>query len=203
MRTPGSQAVLAVVPKGALVDESDETLMVQAGEGSHDACHELVTRHLGRVVAFAGRSLGDRTEAEDVAQEVFERLWTHARDWRPGRARLTTWLHRVALNLCLDRLARKRERHLDDHREPADPKPSSVALMEQKDIGRCVNRELTTLPDKQKIAITLCHYQGLRNIEAAEIMGVSVEALESLLARGRRTLRSRLRELAPDLLGES
>ena len=99
--TRGGHAVLRVVAKEPLVDESDETLMVQAGEGSHDACHELVRRHLGRVVAFAGRSLGDRTDAEDVAQEVFERLWIHARDWRAGRARLTTWLHRVALNLCL------------------------------------------------------------------------------------------------------
>jgi len=186
-----------------VVDDSDETLMLQAGAGSHDACHELVRRYLGRIVAFAGRSLGDRTEAEDVAQEVFERLWIHAWDWHSGRARLTTWLHRVALNLCLDRLARRRELSLVDVVEPTDSKPSMTALMQQEDLGRLVNRELAALPDRQEIAITLCHYQGLRNTEAAEIMGVSVEALESLLARGRRALRSRLRGLVPDLLGES
>jgi RNA polymerase sigma-70 factor (ECF subfamily) len=186
-----------------VVDESDEALMLQAGAGSHDACHELVRRYLGRIVAFAGRSLGDRTEAEDVAQEVFERLWIHAQKWHSGRASLATWLHRIALNLCLDRLARKREQSLVDVVEPVDSKPSMTALMQQEDIGRLVNRELAALPDRQKIAITLCHYQDLRNTEAAEIMGVSIEALESLLARGRRTLGSRLRGLVPDLLGES
>ena len=200
---PTVPAVRTATDAEPLVDESDEALMVQAGAGDHDACHELVRRYLGCIVAFAGRSLGDRTEAEDVAQEVFERLWIHARSWQSGRARLTTWLHRVALNLCLDRLARRRERPLDDVVEPADSKPSMTTLMQREDVGRCVNRELMTLPDNQKIAIALCHYQGLRNIEAAEIMGLSVEALESLLARGRRTLRSRLRALAPDLLGES
>jgi RNA polymerase sigma-70 factor (ECF subfamily) len=176
--------------------------MVQVGAGNRDACRELVERHLGRIVAFATRSLGERAEAEDVAQEVFERLWIHAGRWQAGRARLTTWLHRVALNLCLDRLSRRRERPLDETPEPPDSSPSVTAVLEQEDIGRYVNEELMTLPERQRIAITLCHYQGLRNIEAAEVMGVSVEALESLLARGRRTLRSRLRQLAPDLLGE-
>jgi len=183
-------------------EASDEALMVQVGAGSHDACRELVERHLARIVAFAARSLGDRAEAEDVAQEVFERLWTHAGRWQAGRARLTTWIHRVALNLCLDRLSRKRERPLDDTQEPPDSSPPITAVLEQEDIGRYVNEELMTLPERQRIAVTLCHYQGLRNIEAAEVMGISVEALESLLARGRRALKSRLRQLAPDLLGE-
>ncbi len=200
---PTGPAVRTATAGEPVVDESDETLMLQAGAGSHDTCQELVRRYLGRIVAFAGRSLGDRTDAEDVAQEVFERLWIHARNWQSGRARLTTWLHRVALNLCLDRLARRRERSLVDVVEPTDSKPSMIALMQQEDIGRLVKTELASLPDRQKIAITLCHYQGLRNIEAAEIMGVNVEALESLLARGRRTLRSRLCGLVPDLLGES
>ena len=175
--------------------------MLRVGAGDRDACSQLVDRHLGRIVAFAGRTLGDRTEAEDVAQEVFVRLWTRASDWRSGRGQLTTWLHRVAFNLCLDRLGRRRERPIDEATEPIDPNPSVTALLQQGDIGRCVNEELAVLPDQQKIAITLCHYQGLRNLEAAEVMGISVEALESLLARGRRTLRSRLRHLVPDLLG--
>jgi RNA polymerase sigma-70 factor (ECF subfamily) len=182
------------------VEESDETLMLQVGAGNRDAASELIKRHLGPIVAFAGRTLGDRTEAEDVAQEVFLRLWTHAGRWRSGH--LPTWLYRVALNLCLDRIARRRTRPLDEAPEPVDPKPSVAAVLQQQDIGRYVNAELMKLPAQQRIAITLCHYQGLRNAEAADTMGVSVEALESLLARGRRTLRARLRDAVPELLGD-
>jgi RNA polymerase sigma-70 factor, ECF subfamily len=182
------------------VEESDETLMARAGAGDRDACGTLVTRHLARIVAFAARVLGDRNAAEDVAQEVFLRLWTHAGRWQPGRARLGTWLHRVALNLCLDRLARRREGSLDDAGEPPDPRLSGTALAEARDLGRHVNGELMALPSQQRIAITLCHYQGFSNLEAAELLEVSVEALESLLARGRRTLRARLRDRVPALL---
>jgi RNA polymerase sigma-70 factor, ECF subfamily len=174
------------------MEESDETLMRRVGGGDPEACRALVERHLGRVTAFAARTLGSAADAEDVAQEVFLRLWTSARRWEP-RARLSTWLHRVALNLCLDRIARRRDVPLDSAPEPVDPAPSAVALLERQAVGQRVNMEIAALPPQQRVAIVLCHYQGLRNLEAAEVMGVSVEALESLLARGRRTLRARLR----------
>jgi RNA polymerase sigma-70 factor (ECF subfamily) len=183
------------------MEESDETLMLRVGRGDHEACRVLVERHLARIVRFAARTLGSRAEGEDVAQEVFLRLWSSARRWRV-QARLTTWLHRVAMNLCLDRFARRRETPLDDAPDPADPAPAASVLLERRELGLRVERELAALPAQQRIAITLCHYQGLRNIEAAEVMDVSVEALESLLARGRRTLRARLRPAAGELLGE-
>jgi RNA polymerase sigma-70 factor (ECF subfamily) len=186
---------------GRVLDDSDEILMLRTGAGDREAFRQLLERHLGRMVAFAARVLGDRAGAEDVAQETFLRLWTHASRWQPT-ARLSTWLHRVAFNLCLDRLGRAREVALDDIAEPRDPGPSPIASMEARDIGRHVNAALAQLPAQQRVAITLCHYQGLRNVQAAKVMGVSVEALESLLARGRRTLRARLRALLPDLLGE-
>ena len=167
--------------------------MCRVGQGDREACRALVERHLGRIVAFAARTLGNRADAEDVAQDTFVRAWRNARRWQPGRARLTTWLHRIALNLCLDRLARRRDAPLDGIPEPVDPAPSAVALLERRTLGERVSRELAALPPQQRVAITLCHYQGLGNIEAAEVLGVSVEALESLLARGRRTLRARLR----------
>jgi RNA polymerase sigma-70 factor (ECF subfamily) len=182
--------------------EDDDDLILRVGRGDRDAFHTLVERHLARIVAFAGRVLGDRTAAEDVAQETFLRLWTAAARWRPTGARLTSWLHRVALNLCLDRRARRPEPPLDDVAEPADPAPAGPGIVHRREVGEVVRRALAGLPDAQRIAITLCHFQGLRNIEAAEVMDVSVEALESLLARGRRTLRERLRGLAPALLGD-
>jgi len=186
---------------GQLLDDSDETLVRRTGTGDREAFRRLVERHLGRVVAFAARVLGSRAGAEDVAQESFLRLWTHAAAWQPT-ARLGTWLHRVALNLCLDHLGRARNLPLDDVAEPRDPGPSLLARAQAREIGAHVNAALQELPTQQRVAITLCHYQGLRNAEAAEVLDISVEALESLLARGRRTLRARLRDLLPDLLGE-
>ncbi|MBI4516919.1 MAG: RNA polymerase sigma factor [Deltaproteobacteria bacterium] len=175
--------------------------MRRIGAGDHDAFRLLVERHLGRLVGFAARTLGDRAGAEDVAQETFLRVWINAPRWQPT-ARFSTWLHRIALNLCLDRLGRGPELALDEIAEPSDPAPPAAARLQAQDIGEHVNAALAQLPAQQRIAITLCHYQGLRNIEAAGAMGVSVEALESLLARGRRRLREQLRNLLPDLLGE-
>lgn len=175
--------------------------MAQVAAGDAGACDRLVRRHLGRIVGFATRLLGDRAAAEDVAQETFLRLWQHARRWSP-EARLTTWLHRVALNLCLDRRARRREAPLDDVPDPPDPAPPMTDVLQQQAVARHVQAAMQTLPRSQRAAIVLCHYQGFRNRDAAEVMGVSVEALESLLARGRRALRERLRERLTDLLGD-
>src|SRR5262245_32856243 len=179
---------------------ADEELMLRVGRGDGDACRLLVERHLARIVAFAGRVLGNPSDAEDVAQETFARVWSGAASWRPT-ARFGTWLHRVALNLCLDRLQRRREAPLAEAPEPSDPRPSPRDQLEEADVTRAVGREIATLPERQRVALALCHYQGMRNDEAAEIMEITVDALESLLARARRTLRERLRPVAAELLG--
>jgi RNA polymerase sigma-70 factor (ECF subfamily) len=180
--------------------DADEILMARVAQGDHAACQQLVERHLASILAFASRTLGERAAAEDIAQEVFTRLWMHAKRWRPGAARLTTWLHRIALNLCLDCLRRKREEALDDVPEPIDPGTDAAAQLHERALREHVTAALRSLPENQRVAVTLCHYQGFRNAEAAEVLGVSVEALESLLARARRSLRERLRTVAPELL---
>jgi RNA polymerase sigma-70 factor (ECF subfamily) len=177
--------------------------MQRVARGDQDACRTLVDRHLGRIVTFAARTLGDAAEAEDVAQETFLRLWSHAADWRPDEARLSTWLHRVALNLCRDRLRRRPHVPLDDAPEPVDPRPEMSTVLHRREVAQRVRDEILQLTEPQRVALTLCHYQGIRNYEAAEIMGITVEALESLLARARRTLRERLRPLAPQLLEDA
>ena len=181
------------------VEDPDGELVRRAGLGETAAVQALVARKLGRVLSLAERMLGDRAEAEDVAQEAFLRVWRIAPRWRPGAAKFDTWLHRVTLNLCLDRLRRRRERPAADPPDSPDPGPAPDRGLIAADVGRRVRAALRDLPSRQRLAIVLCHYQELGNIEAAALMGVSVEALESLLSRGRRALRAALADLAaPD-----
>ncbi len=183
-------------------DETDEQLMVRVGAGDGAACRVLVDRHLAPLVAFARRILGNQADAEDVVQEVFLRVWTKAAGWQPGGARLTTWLHTVALNLCRDRLRRRPMLPLEEIPDAPDPHPGAAVHLLRREVAQRVDSALAGLPERQRAAIVLCHHQGLGNIEAAAVMGVGVEALESLLARGRRALRQKLKPEARDLLGD-
>lgn len=178
----------------AIVDP-DEDLVRRVGQGDPAAAQTLVARKLPRILALAQRMLGDAAEAEDVAQETLLKAWRQAPRWTPGRARFDTWLHRVALNLCYDRLRRRREVATDAPPEVADDGPAPDRGLEAADVGARVARAMAALPDRQREALVLCHYQELGNIEAAALMGVSVEALESLLSRGRRALRTALADM--------
>ncbi|CAN7409749.1 RNA polymerase sigma factor [Phenylobacterium sp. LjRoot225] len=175
--------------------DPDEELLIRIADGDPAASRALVARKLPRILGLAQRMLGDKAEAEDVAQEAFLRVWRQAPKWRPGQARFDTWLHRVSLNLCYDRLRRRREISTDDPPEMVDEGPAPDRGLEAEDTGRRVGQALAKLPDRQREAVVLCHYQELGNIEAAAVMGVTVEALESLLSRGRRSLRTALADL--------
>ena len=176
--------------------DPDEDLVIRVGRGEPAAVRALVARKLPRLLALGRRLLGDQIEAEDVAQEVFLRTWKQAEAWRPGEARFDTWMHRVALNLCYDRMRRRREQPTAEPPEQIDPGPPPDRGLHANDTGRQVAAAVAALPERQREAITLCHYQELGNIEAAALMGVSVEALESLLSRARRALRAALAEVA-------
>lgn len=185
-----------------MTETRDETaLMRRVGAGEAAAYRVLVERHLAPIVAFARRTLDDEGEAEDVAQETFLRLWSGAGAWR-AEARLSTWLHRVAYNLCVDRLRRRRELPMARLPERPDPAEGPLAAHQKRQVAAAVDQALAVLPERQRTALTLVHYQELGNIEAAQVMAVSVEALESLLARGRRGLRQSLLGERDDLMGE-
>jgi RNA polymerase sigma-70 factor (ECF subfamily) len=156
------------------------------------------------MLSLARRMLNDATEAEDVGQEVFLRVWREAPKWRPGGAKFETWMHRVALNLCYDRLRRRRERN-DPEAGVAVPDPAplaSEARLSQQRSAR-VHEALSRLPERQRAAIALVHFQEFTNIAAAETLEISVEALESLLARGRRALKAALSDVAQDLIEDA
>ena len=175
--------------------DPDEELLARVASGDAAAVRARVGRKLPRRLALAGRLLGSAAEAEDVAQDAFLRVWKQASRWRPGEAKFDTWLHRVALNLCYDRLRRRREISYAEPPERADEGPGPDRGLMAVDTGRRVAAALGALPNRQREAIVLCHYQELGNIEAAVVLGVSVEALESLLGRGRRALRTALADL--------
>ena len=178
--------------------DPDEALLARVAKGDEAAVRALVARKLSRILALARRMLSDPVEAEDVAQEVFLRTWRQAPKWRSGAAKLDTWMHRVALNLCYDRLRRRRETPMAEPPETPDPGPPPDRGLQAAQTSAAVERALAALPHRQREAIVLCHYQELGNIEAAAVMEVSVEALESLLGRARRALRVALGDLMRD-----
>lgn len=174
---------------------SDEAeLVARASAGDHDAFRCLLDRHLPVVVANARRLLNDASEAEDVAQDTFVRLWQRADELDIGEAGVRPWLRQVSRNLAIDRL--RSSKRLDvvadvpEHGEPA----TQQGDVEDRERASQVAEALATLPDRQRVALTLFHFEDLSQVEVAEALSCSVEAVESLLSRARRRLKTDLKE---------
>ena len=172
--------------------DPDTGLVKRIGQGDPVATRLLVAAKLPRILGLATRVLRDPVAAEDVAQEAFVRVWRTAGRWQPGVARFDTWLHTVVLNLCRDRLRRQHALTGEPVPEMTDPAPNAEAVLIEAERGRDVAAAIASLPQRQRHAILLVHYQDMSGADAAAMLDVSVEALESLLARGRRALRVRL-----------
>lgn len=176
-----------------LASDSDGALMQRVARGDHRAYTTLVDRHLRHVVTLAWRVLFDRADAEEVAQEAFLRVWQHAARWQPdGSASFRTWLNRIVVNLCIDRKRRPGMAALDDQPEPVDPQPGPFETRLNAETSDRVAAALQRLPERQRAAILLCYWEGESNIAAAEALGITVGALESLLVRAKRALRDDL-----------
>ena len=175
----------------ALSEVSDEALLVLYANGDSSGARLLTLRLVPRILGYAARLLNDRAEAEDVAQEAMLRLWRVAPDWRQGEAKISTWLYRVTTNLCTDRLRLRTRRNvvaLDAAPDMADVAPGAVAVLIEADRMAALNAALTSLPDRQREAVVMRHIEGLSNPEIADVMDIGIEAVESLISRGKRAL---------------
>lgn len=169
-------------------DDTDESLMRLIKQGSHQAFALLVRRHTERFFAAAYRMTSNVAEAEDLVQDAFLKIWQKPDIWKEDKgAKFTTWFYRVLVNQNIDRM-RKRQKTTGDDTVLAyipdgriNPEQEAAMNEEQRDIEHA----LSSLPERQKTALTLCFYEGLSNADAANAMGVKIKALESLLMRAK------------------
>ena len=192
------------LPRSGPDEGTDETaLLARVAAGEAEAFRSLVDRHLPTVLAVARRMLRDDAEAEDVAQETLLRLWRNAGGLEIGPGGVRPWLRRVVSNLCIDRArARRNTTVVETVPEESEP-PTQMRQLAERELGQRVDIALKALPERQRLALTLFHYEGMSQIEVGEAMGISDEAVESLLARARRTLKVSLKEEWRGLMPES
>ena len=178
----------------------DAQQLAAAGDGDATAFRSLVDAHMRSVIATTRRILRDEAEAEDIVQETFLRLWHAASDLDVGDTGIRPWLNRVAVNLAIDRLrARKRLDVMDDLPE-IEVGPEQVQSLADQDTAAQVHDALQSLPERQRLALTLFHFEEFSQKETADALEITEEALESLLARGRRGLKQRLQDQWRELL---
>lgn len=175
---------------GVSAEDTDEALMTRAAAGDADAFDRLASRHMRRTVALAQRLTGNPSDADEVAQEAFLRVWQSRARWNPERARFTTWLHRIVVNLSIDRRRRPGWQPIDE--EIADGGPDALARIAERQEAERLNRELARLGERQRAAVVLFYQEGLSLRAAADALGVGQAAFGSLLARARRALRAAL-----------
>lgn len=169
-------------------DLSDDVLLGRFADGDAGAARILTDRLGPRSYSVALRMLSNQAEAEDVTQDAMMRLWQMAPKWESGTAKVSTWLYRVTLNLCLDRKRKKTPDQISDETEPEDGAASVVDKMQDTARRDALQDALSQLPERQRQAVVLRHIEELPNPEIAGVMGISVEAVESLTARGKRAL---------------
>ena len=178
----------------ATVSVADEPgLVARCAGGDATAFRALTERHLSTVVAIARRMLRDDAEAEDVTQETFLRLWRTGSSLEVGPAGIRPWLRRVVSNLCIDRV-RSGKRVTVTAEVPEVPVAAGqLAGLESEELKGRIDLALKRLPERQRQALTLFHYEGMSQVEVGSVMGISDEAVESLLGRARRQLKTDLK----------
>lgn len=178
----------------------DIELMTRVREGDAEAFAMIVERHQHRVVGTIAKMLGSVTEAEDVAQQVFLRVWRSAPRWKPT-AKFTTWLLTITRNLVFNevrRQKRSRTSSLDEESEQNMPEREDVSVISpaqelaNRELEQVIDAAIAELGEQSRMALILRRYEELPYEEMAEILGTTVPAVKSLLFRARTELRARL-----------
>lgn len=175
-------------------EETDESLVARIQRGDHEAFAHLVRRHSGLFYSAAYRMCGNADEAEDIVQDSFVKFWQKPQGFDASKGvKFTTWFYRVVSNMAIDHMRRKKPQ--------ADPKvlefmPDGANMADEAMVAdhqaQALEQAIQALPERQKMALNLCFYEGLSNKEAAEVLGVGVKALESLLMRAKQKLKDDL-----------
>jgi len=171
----------------------DEELIAHVANHNKEAFDNLLTRHMNGLYSVAYRMRMSQSDAEDVIQEVMMKVWQRADSWREGGASVRTWMFTITHNVCIDFKRKNKRPHLELIEEPKDKSPSAEEMVAEKETGEIVAESISELPDNQKAAVILTHYEKLSNAEVAQAMDTTVKAVESLLVRARKTLFKDLR----------
>jgi len=174
---------------------NDTELMVRLAKGDMSALGDIVRKHQDKVLSLSYRVLGDWHRAEDVTQETFLRIYRAAKHYKP-KAKFTTWLYRIVINLCFDE-QRKRAKvtvPLEDA-DPAVLAESDCNTTDRKEVVESVKTAVNELPERQRIAVILHRYDGLSHAEIGEVTGWTKSAVESLLVRAYANLREKLTKM--------
>jgi RNA polymerase sigma-70 factor (ECF subfamily) len=176
-------------------DKDDHELLTLIQDGNSQAFADLVERHTDRFYRLAYRYLQNREAAEDVVQDAFLKLWENPALWQPQRnSKFTTWFYRVVVNSCLDLRKRKRPAALDDAASVLDERETADETMIRAQEQQALERAINSLPERQRTALNLCFDEGLSNQEAAEVMGLKLKALQSLIMRAKTSLKERMKD---------
>ena len=178
----------------SLAAATDNALLAAIAQGDQQAFAVLLRRYLPKMVALARQITGNVSDANEVAQEAFLRVWQHAAGWDPdGTATFATWLFRVTSNFAISRRRGKRDYlPLDEIAERADDAPDSFAQTSDHEEKKMVRDAMERLPERQRIAVAAFYFDQASHAEAAARMGLSMKAFDALLVRARRNLKTAL-----------
>ena len=177
---------------------TDHELALRARSGDDSAFTELMRRHYKGVLNFIYRFTNGNNSSEDLTQEAFLRVYKSIKNYEP-EAKFSTWLYKIATNLCLTHLKKnKRDLSLDEINENIGERPDpnsedAYDILKRRDIKDKVMAAISTLPEREKVAITLCKYQGFSYNEVAEVLDCSVGAVKTHIYRGRIKLVEKLK----------
>jgi RNA polymerase sigma-70 factor, ECF subfamily len=173
-------------------EESDEMLMAAMASGDQRSLRILMDRHMTSVIRLSERILMSRSEADDIAQEAFFRVWRNAARFDPNRASFKTWLYRIVVNLAIDRKRRPVPAPIEAAADQPCGAPDALATVIEAERQRDMKAALAALPENQRMAIALFHFEGLSARDGAAAMSLSAKAFESLLIRARRALKQQI-----------